>query len=54
VDVQVVMISKGASKVNVSLVVHDKDGDTALQALHSTFFGPGSEHHFLTNNSSIL
>jgi len=42
-DIEVVMISKGASKVNVSLVVYDKDSDKALQALHNTFFGPDSD-----------
>jgi aspartokinase len=41
-DIEVVMISKGASKVNVSLVVYDKDSDKALQALHKTFFGADS------------
>jgi len=42
-DIEVVMISKGASKVNVSLVVYEKDSDKALQALHNTFFGPDSD-----------
>jgi len=36
--VNVVMVSKGASKVNVSLVVDGKDGDSALRVLHEEFF----------------
>jgi len=40
-NVNVIMMSKGASKVNLSLVVEEKDGERALQALHSEFFEGG-------------
>uniref|UniRef100_A0A7S0RMN7 Aspartokinase n=1 Tax=Pyramimonas obovata TaxID=1411642 RepID=A0A7S0RMN7_9CHLO len=36
--VNVVMVSKGASKVNVSLVVDGEATDSALEALHEEFF----------------
>ncbi|KAL6638552.1 hypothetical protein ACP70R_023663 [Stipagrostis hirtigluma subsp. patula] len=36
VDVQ--MIPQGASKVNISLVVHDSEAKQCVQALHSAFF----------------
>lgn len=37
-DVQVEMISQGASKVNISLVVKGEHEKKAIQALHSCFF----------------
>ncbi|XP_073013978.1 aspartokinase 2, chloroplastic-like isoform X2 [Typha latifolia] len=36
--VNVQMISQGASKVNISLVVHDSEAKQCIQALHSAFF----------------
>ncbi|PUZ69319.1 hypothetical protein GQ55_2G098300 [Panicum hallii var. hallii] len=36
--VNVQMISQGASKVNISLVVHDSEAKQCVQALHSAFF----------------
>jgi aspartate kinase len=36
--VNVQMISQGASKVNISLVVHDTEAKQCVQALHSAFF----------------
>ena len=38
-DVQVEMLSQGASKVNISLIVKDEDLDRTLEALHEHFFG---------------
>lgn len=38
--VNVLMISQGASKINLSLVVDNKDGPRAVQALHRRFFTP--------------
>lgn len=35
---QVLMLSQGASKVNVGLVVKEDDLETAVQALHRHFF----------------
>lgn len=32
------MLSQGASKVNISLVVKMKDKDTVIKALHDRFF----------------
>ncbi|CAL4928413.1 unnamed protein product [Urochloa decumbens] len=39
--VNVQMISQGASKVNISLVVNDSEGKECVQALHSAFFENG-------------
>uniref|UniRef100_A0A0E0GWK2 aspartate kinase n=1 Tax=Oryza nivara TaxID=4536 RepID=A0A0E0GWK2_ORYNI len=39
--VNVQMISQGASKVNISLVVHDSEAKQCIQALHSAFFENG-------------
>ncbi|KAL5198703.1 hypothetical protein ABZP36_002215 [Zizania latifolia] len=39
--VNVQMISQGASKVNISLVVHDSEAKQCVQALHSAFFENG-------------
>ncbi|XP_014515255.1 aspartokinase 2, chloroplastic isoform X1 [Vigna radiata var. radiata] len=36
--VTVQMISQGASKVNISLVVNDSEGEQCVRALHSVFF----------------
>lgn len=38
--VNVQMISQGASKVNISLVVHDSEAKECVRALHSAFFDP--------------
>jgi aspartate kinase len=38
-QVNVLMISQGASKINVAFVVEDADGAKAVQALHRKFFG---------------
>lgn len=37
--IPVKMISQGASKVNISLLVDDKHGDAAVRALHQEFWG---------------
>ncbi|XP_077212135.1 aspartokinase 2, chloroplastic-like isoform X2 [Tasmannia lanceolata] len=37
--VNVQMISQGASKVNISLIVNDSEAEQCVAALHSTFFG---------------
>ncbi|KAF8408502.1 hypothetical protein HHK36_007658 [Tetracentron sinense] len=36
--VNVQMISQGASKVNISLIVNDSEAEKSVRALHSTFF----------------
>ncbi|XP_022741319.1 aspartokinase 2, chloroplastic-like isoform X2 [Durio zibethinus] len=36
--VNVQMISQGASKVNISLIVHDNEAEQCVRALHSSFF----------------
>lgn len=41
--VNVQMISQGASKVNISLVVHDSEAKECISALHSAFFEHGSD-----------
>ena len=38
-DVQCEMLSQGASKVNISLVVEMKHKDVLIKALHEVFFG---------------
>jgi aspartate kinase len=37
-DVNVKMMSQGASKNNISLIVADAEGRTVVQALHDEFF----------------
>lgn len=37
-DVDVEMLSQGASKVNISIVVHDDDAERVVNLLHSCFF----------------
>uniref|UniRef100_A0ACD5XJU5 Uncharacterized protein n=1 Tax=Avena sativa TaxID=4498 RepID=A0ACD5XJU5_AVESA len=39
--VNVQMISQGASKVNMSLIVHDSEARLCVEALHQTFFEDG-------------
>ncbi|GFS29576.1 aspartate kinase 3 [Actinidia rufa] len=36
--INVQMISQGASKVNISLIVHDSEAEQCVRALHSAFF----------------
>jgi aspartate kinase len=38
-NINVQMISQGASKVNISMICDDKEADTAVRALHKAFFG---------------
>jgi aspartokinase len=40
-NVNVVMISFGASDVNLSLVVAEADAEKAVRKLHEEFFGAG-------------
>ncbi|PON51927.1 Aspartate kinase, monofunctional class [Parasponia andersonii] len=40
-DVNVQMISQGASKVNISLIVNDNEAERCIEALHQTFFESG-------------
>ncbi|GAB4848631.1 Adenylate kinase 2, mitochondrial [Ancistrocladus abbreviatus] len=37
-DINVEMISQGASKVNISLVIDDREADQCVRTLHSAFF----------------
>lgn len=37
--IQVQMMSQGASKVNISLVIDAHNGQSAVRALHEEFFG---------------
>jgi aspartate kinase len=41
-DFQVLMISQGASRRNVSFVVEDADAEAVVRLLHETFFGEGA------------
>jgi aspartate kinase len=36
--INVVMMSQGASKTNISLVIEESEGTRAVQALHAKFF----------------
>ncbi|TFJ87241.1 hypothetical protein NSK_001573 [Nannochloropsis salina CCMP1776] len=40
--IQVEMLSQGASKVNISLIVKDEDAERCTQILHDRFFGESS------------
>jgi aspartate kinase len=37
-DINILMISQGASRRNVSFVVEEKDGEAAVRRLHAEFF----------------
>ncbi|MFH1641427.1 MAG: lysine-sensitive aspartokinase 3 [Nanoarchaeota archaeon] len=37
-DLRIEMVSAGASEINISLIVDDKDADTALKKLHAEYF----------------
>ena len=37
--INVKMISQGASKTNISLIVGDGEGQRAIRAIHAEFFG---------------
>ena len=37
-DINVKMMSQGASKTNISLIVDDTEGRQAVQSLHAEFF----------------
>ncbi|XP_008790700.2 aspartokinase 2, chloroplastic-like [Phoenix dactylifera] len=57
--VNVQMISQGASKVNISLVVHDSEAKQCIRALHSAFFKDGflssmGETNLFQNDSAAL
>jgi aspartate kinase len=39
-DIDVIMISQGASEINMSLVINEDKEDTAVQRLHKEFFEP--------------
>jgi aspartate kinase len=40
-DINIIMISGGASDINLSCVVSSKDADTSVKLLHKCFFTPG-------------
>jgi len=42
--ISVQMMSQGASKVNISLIVDGDEGQRAVKALHAEFFEKGSGH----------
>eukprot|EP00624_Nannochloropsis_granulata_P000129 evm.model.NODE_10460_length_6450_cov_19.326511.1 len=42
--IQVEMLSQGASKVNISLIVKDEDAERCTQILHDRFFYPNGVH----------
>ncbi|ONK56122.1 uncharacterized protein A4U43_C10F4350 [Asparagus officinalis] len=56
-NINVQMISQGASKVNISLVVHDSEARKCVRALHSAFFENGFlsevEADLLVNGSAM-
>jgi len=43
--VNVVAIAQGSSELNISLVVHEKDRDAAVRAVHQEFHAPESRDH---------
>ncbi|MCL7031242.1 hypothetical protein MKW94_001606 [Papaver nudicaule] len=55
--VNVQMISQGASKVNISLIVNDSEAEQVVRSLHSTFFERGSLSELgeqFTSNGSVI
>ena len=43
-DINVKMMSQGASKTNISLIVDDAEGTLAVQRLHAEFFENADVH----------
>jgi len=41
--ISVEAISQGASEINITFIVDDKDADNAVKAVHEEFFGPKSD-----------
>lgn len=52
--VNVQMISQGASKVNISLIVNDSESEQCVRALHSAFFEADLSDLVLTNGNGSL
>lgn len=42
-NINVEMISQGASEINIGMVVNEEDAENAVRILHKTFFGGASE-----------
>ena len=38
-DINILMVSQGASNINFSFLIDEKDADAAIQKLHAEFFG---------------
>jgi aspartate kinase len=45
------MISRGASKVNISLIVNDREAESGVKALYSTFFKEGDLLNIKSNTN---
>lgn len=53
--VNVQMISQGASKVNISLIVNDSEAEQCVQAVHSALFPSGrSDRGSIDDSISLL
>ncbi|KAF3430917.1 hypothetical protein FNV43_RR25647 [Rhamnella rubrinervis] len=50
-EINVQMISQGASKVNISLIVNDSEAETCVKALHHAFFESGYPSELLILDS---
>ncbi|XWS54072.1 hypothetical protein CRYUN_Cryun10bG0057500 [Craigia yunnanensis] len=50
--VNVQMISQGASKVNISLIVNDSEAEKSVKALHKSFFESGDLSELVPDGSS--
>ncbi len=53
-NIHVLMLSQGASKVNIGLVIPEKNLDLAISSLHSHFFERGDKGIANPNNSSNM
>ncbi|XP_021291626.1 aspartokinase 1, chloroplastic [Herrania umbratica] len=51
IGVNVQMISQGASKVNISLIVNDGEAEKCVKALHQSFFESGDLSEFVADGS---
>lgn len=51
--VNVQMISQGASKVNISLIVNDSEAELCVRALHAAFFESDLSQLVLESKSQI-
>jgi aspartate kinase len=52
-DINILMVSHGASNINFSFLVDEKDANTAIKKLHTDFFSEVDPEVFETAGSDV-